>query len=221
MKYYPAFLRLTGRPCLVVGGGPVAEQKVRALLRAGASVTVLSPDLTDELSTQAASSRIRHLQRSYVSGDLSGYRVVVAATDDDAIQRQVAAEAATAGVLVNVVDRPELCDFIVPSILERGDLLIAVSTCGQSPTLARRIREELEGRFGPPYAQALVVLGRLREHLAARDIPMAERKRILTTLVDSPMIAHLQSGENGAVDQLLADTVGQGMSLAALGVELH
>src|SRR6185295_7397304 len=131
---------------------------------------------------------------SYRQGDIQGYRIAIAATADDTAQQEIAAEANAAGVLLNVVDQPDLCDFIVPSLMERGDLLIATSTSGKSPAMARRIRQELEGHFGPEYAQALLLLGRLREYLSRRSLPPAERTRILNALVDSPLLNHLQQG---------------------------
>ncbi len=222
MKYYPAFLRIAAQRCLVIGGGRVAEQKVASLLNAGGRVTVISPQLTAGLDGLAADGRIEHVARAYRPGDIHGYFIVIAATTDAAVQRQVAAEAAAAtGVLLNVVDRPELCDFIVPSIMERGDLMIATSTSGKSPALARRIRQDLEARFGPEYAQALVLLGRLRDYLAHSSLSVSERKRILTSLVESPLLDHLQHGESGQVDRLLAETLGNGVSLSQLGVDLH
>lgn len=220
MRYYPAFLRLAGRPCLVVGGGEIAAQKVGALLSNQADVTVISPHLNSTLAEHAAAGHIHHRAKEYAHGDLAGFRLVIAATDDEKVQHQVAEEAASSGVLVNVVDRPELCDFIVPSVLERGDLLIAVSTSGQSPAMARRIRQQLEPQFGAQYAQALQLLGKLRQHLAAVAAAPAERKRILTALVESPLLDHLERGEAHALDLLLAETVGGGVSLAQLGVEL-
>ncbi len=220
MKYYPAFLRLAGRACLVVGGGEVGTQKVSALASAGAAVTVVSSLLSSELEAAAAQGLITLHRRAYRQGDVHGFFVIVAATNDVAVQNQIAEDARAAGILINVVDRPELCDFIVPSILEQGDLLIAVSTCGQSPTMARRIREDLQSRFGPAYAQALVLLGKLREHLAAARLPLEERKRILGLVVDSSLVDHLEGGDGEAIDQLLANTTGSQISLATLGIRL-
>lgn len=220
MKYYPAFLRLAGRACLVVGGGEVGTQKVAALTSAGAVVTVISPALSSELELAATQGQITLHRRGYQVGDVHGFFVIVAATNDVAVQNQIAEEAQAAGILINVVDRPELCDFIVPSIMEQGDLLIAVSTCGQSPTMARRIREDLQARFGPSYAQALVLLGKLREHLAAAQLSIEERKRVLGLVVDSSLLDHIEARDGEAIDQLLASTTGSQVSLAALGIRL-
>src|SRR5664279_4839267 len=151
MKYYPIFLRVAGRDCLVIGGGKVATQKVESLLNASAAVTVISPELTPEISALAAAQRVVHHRRPYRSGDLQGVFLAYAATSDPTVQTQIARDAETAGVLLNVVDVPQLCSFIVPAVIQRGDLLIATSTSGTSPALARRIRRDLEHSFGPEY----------------------------------------------------------------------
>jgi precorrin-2 dehydrogenase len=220
MKYHPIFLRVAGRPCLVIGGGNVAQQKAQSLLRAGAQVTVISSDLTSPLSALAAAGRIQHHPRPYARGDLLGFFLVYAATDDDQLHVQIAREAQEAGVLLNVVDRPQLCDFIVPSVMQRGDLLIAASTSGASPALAKRIRQDLEGMFGAEYELALQLLGRLRERLARRHFTLPERQRIFASLVDSPLLDYLRARQTSEIDRLLASTVGNGVSLASLGMEL-
>jgi len=220
MKYYPIFLRVAGRDCLVIGGGKVAAQKVGALLNAGAAVTVISPELTPELAALAATHAVVHRQKPYQAGDLHGFFLAYAATDDPTVQTQIAHDAATASVLLNVIDAPQLCTFITPSVVQRGDLVIATSTSGTSPALARRIRRDLERSFGAEYELALQLLGRLREWLTQRSLPSAERQRIFGALVDSPLIDYLRSGQRADVDRLLATTVGDGVSLRTLGVEL-
>ncbi len=219
MKFYPVFMRVAGRPCLVVGGGEVAARKVDDLLRAHAAVTVVSPTVVSAIADHARQGRIRHHARGYQPTDLAGAFLAYAATDDEALHARIAGEARAAGVLLNVVDRPHLCDFITPSIMERGDLIIATSTSGASPALARRIRVQLERLFGPEYAVALQVLAALRAHLVRAALSPAERTRILNGLVDSPLIDHLRAGEPAAVDRLLA-AVATDMSLATLGVEV-
>lgn len=220
MKYYPIFLRVAGRACLVIGGGTVAAQKVESLLNAGAAVTVISPELTPEIAALAATQRVMHHRRCYQSGDLHGFFLAYAATGEAQVQTAIAREAETAGVLLNVVDAPQLCTFIVPSVMHRGDLVIATSTSGTSPALARRIRRDLEHRFGPEYDLALRLLGRLREAFKERSLPAAERQRIFGTLVDSPLIDYLRNGQRADIDRLLSTTVGDGVSLETLGVEL-
>ncbi len=219
MKFYPICLRVAGRACLVIGGGAVAAQKVESLLNADAAVTVISPELTPALATLTTTQRVTHHRRRYQCGDLQGFFLVYAATSDAQAQMEIAREAEAAGVLLNVVDTPQLCSFIVPSIMQRGDLQIATSTSGTSPALARRIRRDLEQSFGPEYDVALRLLGRLRETFKERALPAAERQRIFGTLVDSPLIDYLRAGQHADIDRLLATTVGDGVSLATLGVE--
>jgi precorrin-2 dehydrogenase len=218
MKYYPIFLRVAQRACLVIGGGSVACQKVEALLRAGAAVTVLSPQLTPRLSALKTAGDITHWQRRYSPGDIRGFILVYAATGNDSVDQAIAREAKDAAVWVNVVDRPPLCDFIAPATVERGDLLIATSTSGASPAMAKRIRRDLEATFGDEYAAALVVLRRLRERLRTASWSPGERRRIFTALVESPLVDLLRQGKHAEVDRLLANTVGDGVSLATLGV---
>lgn len=150
---------------MVVGGGAVAERKASSLLESGARVVVISPDLSPTLRDWAKVGRIEIVPRSYQEGDLIGAMVAVAATDSGRVNEMVAIEARAAGVLVNVVDRPELCDFIVPSVIRRGDLLISISTGGRSPALARRLREELERTLGPEYEALARLVGEVRESL--------------------------------------------------------
>lgn len=163
--YYPISLDIDGKRCVVIGGGEVALRKVNTLLEHDAIVQVISPELCSELEDWLAAGRIIVSKRSYADGDLAGAFVVIAATDDADVNRRAAAEAEKLGVLVNVVDVPELSNFIVPSHLRRGDLSIAVSTGGASPALARRIRERLEGEFGDEYAALLALVGRARSEL--------------------------------------------------------
>lgn len=220
MKYYPVFLRLEGRRCVVVGGGEVAERKVRSLLAAGAEVAVVSPALTAELAELAVRGEIEHAARAYQPGDLAGALLAYAATDDESLHEEISDEAEARGVLLNVVDRPRWCGFIVPSIMTRGDLTVAVSTAGGSPALARRLREDIEQALGPEYERALDVLARLRRHLQERPLSTAERQRILTGLVASDLLERLREPDRVGVDRLLAEYAGRDVSLASLGAEL-
>jgi precorrin-2 dehydrogenase/sirohydrochlorin ferrochelatase len=219
MKYYPIFLRVAQRPCLVVGGGKIGQQKVESLMDAGAAVTLISPEVTPQLAAWAAARRLTHHQRRYITGDLRGFLLAYAATGNDAVDRAMAREASEAGVLLNVVDRRADCDFLAPATMQRGDLIIAASTSGSSPALAKRIRRDLEARYGSEYALALQVLGRLRERLRQARRSPAERKRIFTALAESALLDYLRSGNREAVDRLLARTVGDGVSMAGLGLE--
>ncbi len=160
--YFAAFLDLRGRRCLVVGGGEIGERKARTLLQSGAQVTVVSPAVTRGLAALATVGRIVERRRPFRRSDLRGCALAVAATGDPAVDDTVAALARRARVLVNVVDRPERCDFILPSVLQRGELQIAVSTGGRCPALAREIRRRLESLFGPEYAELVARTGQAR-----------------------------------------------------------
>ena len=167
MDYYPVFLELTGRRCLVVGGGPVAERRIDGLLAAGAPVTVISPALTPALAALAAAGRIRHEPRGYRPGDLAGFDLAFTATDTGEVNGAVAAEARQRGVWVNAADDPAHCTFILPALVRRGDLTVAVATGGTSPALARAVREELETYFTPEYATLAEIAGEARRELRA------------------------------------------------------
>ncbi|MGH7896847.1 MAG: precorrin-2 dehydrogenase/sirohydrochlorin ferrochelatase family protein, partial [Candidatus Binatia bacterium] len=151
MSYYPAFLHLEGRPCLVVGGGEVAASKIAGLLRAGAEVTVVAPEIDESVRRQVTVGRVVYHERRYREGDLRGMRLAVAATDDPATNRRVAADAEREGILLNVVDAPALSTFIAPAVLERGALQIAVSTSGTAPAFASGLRDRLGDQIGPEY----------------------------------------------------------------------
>jgi len=171
--YYPMFLNVTGKRCVVVGGGTVALRKVKGLLAHGASLEVISPSACSELSELAETRLISLKCRRYKPGDLVGAFVVIAATTDSKTNQEVASEARRRKTLVNVVDRPEESDFIVPACLCRGDLTIAVSTAGKSPALARKIRTRLEKNFGDEYASLTDLIGEVRAELRQRSVTVS------------------------------------------------
>lgn len=220
MKYYPIFLRVEGRPCLVVGGGEVATRKVGSLVAAAARVVVVSPQTTAELDDRAERGEIEIRRRGYESGDLGGMFIAYAATSDDELHERIWLDAQQREVMVNVVDRPQWCDFIIPSIAERGDLTIAVSTSGRSPALARRVRLDIEELLGPEYDRALALLSRLRAHLSAAKLSFEERQRIFDGLLGAELLANLRAPDRDAVDRLLAEFAGDGVSIASLGASL-
>jgi len=173
--YYPAFLDLEGRRCLVIGGGEVAQHKVEGLLTGGARVTVIAPKLTRDLRRLLAEGKIDLEQREYRDGDLEGYDVCMVATDDGAVNAQVAAEGRRRRVWVNASDDPANCDFILPSVIRRGAITIAASTGGTSPALARRLREELEAYLTEEMPALAELLSEVRSDLRPRGIaPDAE-----------------------------------------------
>jgi precorrin-2 dehydrogenase/sirohydrochlorin ferrochelatase len=173
---YPVMLDLAGRPCLVVGGGPVAERKIDGLLAADARVTVVSPSLTPALLTLAAEARLHWRPREYVAGDAAGFALVMVATSDASVSKAIAAECRERGIWINCADDPGRCDFILPAIFRRGALTVAVSTGGVSPTMARLVREELEARLPDDVALLTDVMGDVRRSLREGGIALdAER----------------------------------------------
>ena len=173
------FLKLNRMHCLVVGAGTVAESKIESLMVTGARVRVVAPKATPAVRSWAAARKIDWQQRRFQPADLKGMFLVVAATSSTKLHRKIFGEARRRGVRCNVVDVPELCDFYYPSVVQRGDLQIAISTAGKSPSLAQRLRKELEEQFGPEYEPWLEHLGKVREQIFAANFDPEERKRRL------------------------------------------
>jgi siroheme synthase-like protein len=172
VAYYPVFIELKGRRVIVIGGGRVAEGKVEGLLAAEAEVTLVAPSLTPALQAHASNGRIRHEAREYRDDDLDakGYDLCFVATDNGAINARIAADAREAHVMVNAADDPVNCDFILPAVVRRGDVVIAASTGGTSPALARRLREELTAFLDEDYEPLATLLGDVRAELRARGL---------------------------------------------------
>ncbi len=217
MVDFPVSLRLDGRPCVVIGGGRVAQTKVESLLAAGARVTLIAPEVTPSLAALAETHEIVHLERSARPGDLRGAFLAVAASDDREAQHAVAAEAEAERVLLNVVDVPRLCTFTFPAVHRQGTVTIAVSSGGASPGLARSIRDDLACYVGPEHALLARLLGRMRERLD----PGAERRGVLGAVLASPILEWLRQERFGDIDELLAQVGGRECSLAALGFDVR
>jgi siroheme synthase-like protein len=218
VSYYPVFLDLRGRPCLVVGGGSVAHAKVVGLLRAGAAVTVVAPTVVEAIAALAARGEVTIVARPYVSTDIRGFPVVVAATNEAEVNRQIASDARSAEVLVNVVDAPEISRFIAPAVLERGGLQVAVSTSGISPAFATFVRDQLADVIGPEFAMALTILGRVRERLRSRS--MEDRRRIQRAIAEGGLAERIRRRDHAGIEGLLRAALGEGATLRDLGVEL-
>jgi precorrin-2 dehydrogenase/sirohydrochlorin ferrochelatase len=191
---YPAILLLEGRLAVVIGGGQVAQRKVRTLLDAGAKVRVVADDVTKGIRGHADRGEIELVERRYERGDLAGSAAVVAATDDEEVNRTVFSEATDAGIPVNVVDNVSLCTFIAPSIVRRGDLVLAISTGGNAPALAVRIRERMEKEFGEEYARFLRLMGELREQVKVPG-DQDQRAKAWYRVVDSDVMDLVRAGE--------------------------
>lgn len=187
VNYYPAFLDLRGKRCLVAGGGEVALRKVTALLEAGAQATVVSPQLCPDLERLAEEGRLQAWLRPYCPGDLEGMWLAIAATDDPEVNGALAAEAQARGLLLNVVDDPARCNFILPSVVRRGDLVVAISTGGKSPALARKMREELERWLPQEYAALAELLSQVRQEArrqGRRVSPQRWQKSLTQDILD-------------------------------------
>lgn len=216
MQTYPVFVLITGKPCLVVGGGSVAERKVQDLLQAGARVTVVSPVLTPALAAQAGTGEIRHLQGDFQEELVAGMALVIGATDDMEVNARVSAAAQARGIWVNIVDQPDLCTFIVPAQVRRGDLTLAISTGGASPALARRIREELEDHFGPEYGPYLALMQAVRSQVLTARRGDPDNAVLFKLLVDSPLLPALSRGDVAEVRRLLQEILGEVLDAAAI-----
>ena len=206
--YYPAFLDLDGRSCVVVGGGKVALRKVEMLRESGARIKVVAPELCEELEAMNSDDLIEAEIRSFVPSDLDGAAVAIAATDDRATNERVAAEARSKSVLVNVVDFPTLCDFIVPSYLRRGDITIAVSTSGSSPALAKKMRIALEAEFGKEYADLAEIVGQVRAQLKREGVRVSAGEWDLALDI-GPLLGLLRKGEHDKAKRALIKTLNQ------------
>jgi precorrin-2 dehydrogenase len=170
VNYYPIFLDLEGRPVLVVGGGNVAEGKVQGLLAASADVTLVAPQLTETLRGVVAAGQIRHTQREYELDDLNGHAICFVATDDGAINAQVVADCRARGLWVNAADDPVNCDFILPSVVRSGKIVVAASTGGASPAMARRLRKDLTAFLNEDYAPLTELLAEIRAEVRAAHL---------------------------------------------------
>lgn len=193
--YYPVFLELEGKDVLVVGGGQVARRKVETLLEYGASVKTVSKGLSSSLQKQVEEGRICYLGPEFEPKCLDGIFLVIAATDDRDLNHQISEEARRRGILVNAVDQPQDCNIIMPSIVRRGDLMIAISTSGRSPALAKKIREDLEVQYGQEYEIFLSLMGRMREVIFSRGLPQSENSRIFREAVNSDILSCLARGD--------------------------
>jgi precorrin-2 dehydrogenase/sirohydrochlorin ferrochelatase len=209
MKVYPIFLHIAGKPCLVVGGGSVGQRKVEDLLAAGAQVTLVSREATTALQTLAARELIIYLQEDFHPDHLNGMVLAIAATNDLNTNQRVSNAARARGLPVNVVDQPDLCSFVVPASIRRGDLTIAIGTGGHSPALAKKLRRDLEQIYGPEYGPYVELLGAIREKVLAcrRDHP--DNNNLFTLIVASPLLPLLNSCDQSGLQALLSQLLAQ------------
>lgn len=213
MPYYPIFLDLDNQKVLVVGGGEVAERKIRNLLIYGCQISIISPHLTPHLKEMVAKRRIHHLPHESLGTVMDDAFMVIAATDDPKVNSQIASQAKERGSLVNVVDQPGDCNFIMPSIVKRGDLQIAISTAGKSPALAKKLRKEMERMFGPEYDSFLDLLGMIRKKLLSRGQAPSRNKIVFQELVDSNLLDLIKKGNRNGVSTTLRSILGKDFPL--------
>jgi siroheme synthase-like protein len=190
MRHYPVFLNLENRLVLLIGGGNIALQKVPALLESGARIVVVSPAVLPEFAEHAQKGALVWHERVYETTDLQGVGLVIAATDDEALQKRVAAECRERQIWVNVVDVPPLCDFIAPAIVRQGPIQVAISTGGVSPALAKFLRRKLEGVVGPQYAHLASVVQKVRGDILR--LPKSRRDSLWECIVSDDFISEIQ-----------------------------
>lgn len=192
--YYAIYLDLDHRSCLVVGGGAAAADKARSLVAAGADVTVVSPTFEDELVQMGGRHEVRLLAHAFVEGDLDGVQLVIDASGDDPQGVRVAEAARRRRILVNVLDRTPLCDFIAPAMVRRGPLQVAISTAGRSPFMASHVRRLLEASLGPEYGQLVELVGELRDGLRRDGMPQDQQAEIFQRVPASGALEMLRDG---------------------------
>src|SRR5579884_4130985 len=207
--FYIACLRLTGRRCVVIGGGEVGLEKVEGLLACDGDVTLVAPEANPALVQLALEGSIRWEQREYESGDLDGALIAIATTDDTELNIRVFEDAEARSMLVNVVDVPPLCNFILPAIVRTGPLAVAISTAGASPALAKRMKREIGEQFGQPYANLAILLNEARSWAKATLPTYQDRKRFFESIVNGEPdpIELLRAGDVAGVRELIEDAM--------------
>jgi precorrin-2 dehydrogenase/sirohydrochlorin ferrochelatase len=210
--FYPVNLDIKDRQCLVVGGGAVASRKAQTLIDCEAIVTVVSPEFSEALKNLEQTSDITMIQRPYQTSDLDDKFLVIGATNDENLNRQVNADAEQRNMLCNIADVPDICNFILPAIIRRGDLCIAISTSGKSPAFAKKLRKDLEKTFGDEYAQLLTLMGEIRKKLLAEEHAPEAHKPIFEKLISHNLPEMIKNNEKERINQILFDVLGSGYS---------
>jgi len=210
MRYYPVNLDLQNRKCLVVGGGDVGTRKAVTLLDCGAVVTAVSIKASEKLLKLAESGLIELKRRPYTETDLGGMFLVICATDDEELNRQVSRDAEKFNMLCNIADRPEACNFILPALVKRGDLVIAVSTSGKSPAFAKKIRKDLEKQYGVEYADFLILMGAIRKKLLSYSHEPEAHKPLFEMIINKDIVQLIKNNDTKKIDSVLFEVLGEG-----------
>ena len=216
MRYYPVFLDIQNRPCLVVGGGAVGLRKVKTLLACGAVVTVVSPEADHRLLALSRKGALSLRKRPYKNGDLKGMFLVIGATNNRELNLRIKQEAEEAGLLCNIADLPEACHFILPSIVQRGALTVAISTSGKSPAFAKKLRRDLEKKFGPEVEVFLDLMGAVRAKLLKQQHEAEAHRLIFERLVAGDLLSLVAENRIKEINALLYDILGEGFEFEAL-----
>lgn len=216
MRYYPIFLDIRDRLCLVVGGGQVGTRKVHTLLQCGARVRLVSPQAGPDLTALAHQGAIQWYPRAYQSTDQDGAFLVIGATDSEALNHRIHQDAEQVGRLCNIADQPHLCNFILPSVVQQGDLTIAISTGGRSPAFAKYLRRRMQREFGPEYAQFLELMGALRRRLLQKEHAPEAHKPIFEHLIAKGLLDMIRHNDRPTINALLAEVVGPQITFETL-----
>lgn len=206
-KFYPIYLTLDGRRVVVIGGGEVAERKVESLLGTGASITVISPDVTARIESLAQEEKIQLHRRVFQTGDCAGAALIFSATDDAHVSAAVFHEASQIGALVNTADQPNLCDFIMPAVMRRGDIAIAVSTGGSSPALAAQLRDRISSVIGPEYSELAELLSSVRQEIRRRVPDVQQRTALHSRILNSDIIDYLRRNDSAGAGRRLREII--------------
>jgi len=203
-RYYSICLDLQEKHCLVVGGGIVAERKILTLLEYEAIIVVISPRVTPHIANLAHEGRLTYIAREFQPGDAQDFFLIIAATNDDQVNKAISQEAQEARILINVVDAPDDSTFILPALVKRGDLTISISTGGNSPALARKMREDMEAHYGPEYGILVDIFGNLRKNILQNEPDICRRKEIFQRLAESDELLKIirESGREAAEERI-------------------
>ena len=209
MRYYPIFVNLENKGCLVVGAGEVGKRKIQSLADSGAGhVTIIDTREADpEMDSILALPNVDFHCREFADTDLDGKFLVIACTSSEEVNWRISNLCRDRGILCNIVDQPEKCSFIVPATVKRGDLTVAISTAGRSPAMAKRIRKELQESFGDEYANLLIVMGRIRPMMLSLGLTTADNTAVFRTLVDSALLNALKARDLDSATEILKESL--------------
>lgn len=216
MKYFPVCLDVKNKKCLVIGGGDVGTRKVLALVKCNADVTVISPKATKKLKDLADKNLIKVIKRQYKTEDIYGAFLVVGATNNEELNRQIHKDASRLNKLCNIADKPDLCNFILPSVVNRGDLVITVSTSGKSPAYAKKLKQTLENQFGKEHELFLKLMGGIRKKILQEKHEPEYNKPVFEKLINSGIIEMIKIGDISKINKKLARILGKGHDFETL-----